>query len=150
MAELTDGSLYLATRHRAPISRAPEPNGRQFSISPDGGLSWTAKQVDTSLPTPVCQASVIAATDGSLLFSNPAHHRSRVRMTLRRSPDGGATWDKGVLVYPGPSGYSVLGQGSDGSVYLLYENGDMAYSDRISLARIGPAAINNDISAEDP
>lgn len=144
VAERTDGSLYFATRHNAPIARAPEPNGRLFSISQGGAEAWSDMTLDEQLPTPVCQASVISTTTGDLLFSNPAHHRSRVRMTLRRSRDGGANWDDGLPVYPGPSGYSVLAQGSDGSIYLLYENGNMSYSERISLARIAPgSALSN-------
>lgn len=143
VAERADGSLYMATRHQAPVSRAPEPNGRQFSISVDGGSQWTALQLDERLPTPVCQASVIYTGGDSLVFSNPAHPRSRARMTIRHSPDGGVTWDNGLLVYPGPSAYSVLARGSDGSVYLLYENGIMAYSERISLARIEPEMFKN-------
>lgn len=138
VAEHADGNLYLATRHIAPIARAPEPNGRLFSISQKGVENWSELAIDKQLPTPVCQASVISTATGDLLFSNPAHHRSRVRMTLRRSRDGGASWEPGLLVYPGPSGYSVLAQGSDESIYLLYENGNMAYSERISLARIAP------------
>jgi sialidase-1 len=149
VAERADGSLYLATRHRAPVSRAPEPNGRQFSISTDGGDRWPDLLIDQQLPTPVCQASVISAEGDSLLFSNPAHRRSRARMTLRHSPDGGYSWDEGLLVYPGPSGYSVLARGSGGSIYLLYENGNMAYSERISLARMGPQALQAGLTAED-
>ena len=136
VAELSEGRLYLNTRHHAPIARPPEPNGRQFSLSADGGETWSATEIDTALTTPVCQASVLSTRSGGLLFSNPAHNRSRVNMTLRHSPDGGANWDENMLIYPGPSGYSVLAEGSDGSAYLLYENGNMSYSERISLAVI--------------
>ena len=76
------------------------------------------------------------ATDGSLLFANPAHKRSRVHMTIRRSVDGGIHWQAPLLVYPGPSGYSELAVLSDGDVLLLFENGVMSYSQRISLARL--------------
>lgn len=136
VAELADGSLYLATRHNAPISRAPEPNGRLYSVSENGGLHWPEALLDEALPTPVCQVSVLTADDGGLLFSNPAHRQSRVMMTARYSGDKGASWPSEVLVYPGPSGYSVLSQGGEGDVFVLYENGNMAYSERISLARI--------------
>lgn len=137
VAELSDGRLYLASRHIAPIAMAPEPNGRQFSTSPSAGLSWQPKAVDTRLATPVCQVAVIRHGDrGGLLFSNPAHHKSRVRMTVRYSQDDGASWSSRLSVYLGPAGYSVLATGSDDAVYLLYENGNMAYSERISIARI--------------
>lgn len=146
VAELADGGLYLAARHQVPISRAPEPNGRLFSISPDGGDHWSSFGVDEQLPTPVCQASIISGPNGSLLFSNPAHYYSRVRMTIRMSLDSGDTWSDGLLVFAGPSGYSVLALGSDGGTYTLYENGNMAYSERISLARIEPGVISELIS----
>jgi hypothetical protein len=57
-------------------------------------------------------------------------------MTVRYSQDDGASWSSRLVVYPGPAGYSVLATGSDNAVYLLYENGNMAYSERISIARI--------------
>lgn len=136
VAEMADGRVYLSTRHNAPIARAPEPNGRLFSISADGGSSWPETTLDENLPTPVCQVSVLQSNDGGLLFSNPAHRRSRVKMTARYSGDMGKTWSRDVLVYPGPAGYSVLAQASSGDVFVLYENGNMSYSERISIARI--------------
>jgi sialidase-1 len=136
VAELADGRVYLATRHNAPIAKAPEPNGRLFSISTDGGVNWPDASLDESLPTPVCQVSILTSNDGGLLFSNPAHPRARVQMTIRYSNDMGQSWPAEVLVYPGPAGYSVLAQGSRGDIFLLYENGNMAYSERISMARI--------------
>ena len=136
VAELANGDLYLTTRHNVPLSRAPLPNGRLFSVSSDGGVTWPTAKVDVQLPTPVCQASVTSSIDGGVLFSNPAHVRSRARMTVRYSGDAGGSWSREVLVYPGPAGYSVLAQANSGDVFLLYENGNMSYSERISLARI--------------
>lgn len=141
VAELSNGELYMATRHAAPIGRAPLPNGRLFSVSDDGGNTWSATRLDTALPTPVCQASVSGNGTGQLLFSNPRHERSRVNLTLMASNDAGASWPLARTVYPGPSGYSVLGRGSDGRVHILYENGNMAYSERISLASIAATTV---------
>ena len=139
VAELADGRLYMVTRHNAPIGRAPQPNGRLYAYSGDGGLSWPANGLDTVLPTPVCQASVVSAAGGQLLFANPAHSKARVRMTIRASDDNGVSWQRGLQVYPGPAGYSQLGVLGSGEIVLLYERGRMAYSERISFARVSPA-----------
>ena len=142
IAELSDGRLYMATRHVAPIGRPPEPNGRLYSHSTDGGQSWSSAQTDTALPTPICQASVLRYNDsGGLLFSNPADVKARVQMTLRFSADDGENWGAALLIYPGPAGYSQLGSLADGDVVVLYERGDMSYSDMISFARIAATSI---------
>jgi sialidase-1 len=140
IVELSDGRLYMATRHVAPTGRPPQPNGRLYAISTDGGSHWEKPQLDESLPTPISQASILGVGEGGqLLFSNPAHHKARVRMTVRTSLDDGASWPGELLVYPGPAGYSQLGVLSGGDVLVLYERGRMAYSEMISFARI-PAA----------
>lgn len=142
IAELSDGKLYMASRHVAPVGDPPRPNGRMYAISADGGESWGEPRRDTSLPTPICQASVLRYDDnGVLLFSNPSHSRARVQMTVRASSDDGQTWDNLLLVYPGPAGYSQLARLSNGEVALLYERGDMEYSEMISFARIPSSAL---------
>lgn len=143
IAELSDGRLYLTTRHRAPIGRPPQPNGRLYSHSEDGGATWSETERDTRLITPICQASVHShSASGGLLFSNPAHPKARVQLRLRYSPDDGANWPVDLMVYPGPAGYSELGDASNGDVFVLYERGAMSYSEKISLARIGSEALS--------
>ncbi len=141
IAELSDGTLFMATRHNAPVGSPPQPNGRLHTLSTDGGHTWGKAETDTRIPTPICQASVLRYGDsGGLLFSNPADEKARVHMTVRASQDDGLSWNKSMLVYPGPAGYSQLGALSDGDVVLLYEQGRMEYSERISFARIDAAA----------
>ena len=141
VAELADGRLYLTTRHRAPIGRPPSPNGRLYSYSEDGGNNWSATSLDTALTTPICQASVLSHDSGQLLFSNPSHPRSRVRLKIKASADAGKSWQRTLLVYAGPAGYSQLASDSEGNVYALFENGVMSYSEKITLARIPVSAI---------
>ncbi len=142
IAELSDGRLYMATRHNARIGQPPEPNGRLFSLSKDGGSSWGKPKTDVSIPTPICHGSVLRYGDnGGLLFSNPADEGARVQMTIRASKNDGLTWDRSLLVYPGPAGYSQLGALSNGDIILLYEQGRMEYSERISFARIEVQAL---------
>lgn len=137
VAETSDGRLYITTRHRAPIGKAPLPNGRLYAYSEDAGASWSPTSVDTSLPTPVCQASVVRLNaSGGMIFSNPAHSGTRVAMTVRYSPDDGLHWPGSLLVDPGPSGYSELALLSNGNAVLLYERGAMSYSERIGIMGI--------------
>lgn len=137
IAELSNGMLYMTTRHRAPIGRPPEPNGRLYSISSNAGETWPDAKVDTHLPTPICQASVQRyGHEGGLLFTNPSHVKSRVRMTLQRSADNGLNWLEPILIYPGPAGYSVVGVLGNGDAVILFERGVVAYSERITFARV--------------
>jgi sialidase-1 len=142
LAELADGSLYMAIRHVAPVGRPPKPNGRLYSRSTDGGQTWLASELDTALPTPVSQASVLTySPTNRLLFSNPADTRTRVQMTVRSSVDGGESWLRSLLIYPGPAGYSQLAAMSNGDVALFYERGDMEYSEMISFGLIPADAL---------
>ncbi|MCC6681868.1 MAG: exo-alpha-sialidase [Phycisphaeraceae bacterium] len=138
IVELTSGDLYFNIRNQAKTTKA-----RIISYSDDGGQSFGTASYDMTLIDPVVQASVLryTATDqgddiNRLLFSNPAHTTSRVRMTIRSSFDESATWTAGKLVYRGPSGYSDLVKiTTSGGGGLLYENGTSAYYNRISFAR---------------
>ena len=68
----------------------------------------------------------LEATNGKdvLLFSTPDNPgSSRVRMKVWASFDGAKTWPVKRLVYEGPSAYSSLAAGKDGSVFLLFERG---------------------------
>ena len=60
---------------------------------------------------------------GRLLFANPAAPK-RERLTVRMSDDEGATWSVGRVVHEGPSAYSSLAALPDGTIGLLFEQGD--------------------------
>ena len=53
-------------------------------------------------------AAAAAAAAGVLFYSGPSSASAREALVVRRSVDGGATWDARRLVDPGPSGYSCL------------------------------------------
>tara|TARA_R110002167_G_scaffold91458_1_gene246053 strand:- start:108539 stop:110095 length:1557 start_codon:yes stop_codon:yes gene_type:complete len=137
IAELSNGNLLMATRHIAGVGNPPEPNGRLFSISENGGKTWAAPILDQSLATPICQASLLSIKDQqALLFLNPANTQARVNLTLRYSSDNGNTWGNKLLLYPGPAGYSQLGMLSNDNIIALYENGQLSYSQRITFVRL--------------
>jgi len=144
LAELANGDIMMATRHIAPVGSPPTPNGRLFSVSQDGGNSWAEPSLNTQLITPICQASLLSMNDRQgLLFLNPANVQARVQLTLRHSSDNGQSWDRQLLIYPGPAGYSQLGMLSDDSIIAIYEGGNLSYSEKISFAKLPKTALLN-------
>ncbi len=135
VAELENGSLYLTTRQHAAMGMAPKPNGRWWSLSDDGGSTWSQAEKDFQLKTPVCQSSILRMNNnGGLAFSNPFNEKSRVNMSIQYSPDNGNNWTNTTQVYMGPSGYSDLGKLSNNKTAVIYENGSMSYSEKISVS----------------
>jgi sialidase-1 len=110
-----DGRILMncrtGQRRRAQIVWSP--NGTA------GTLSWPVELVE---PGGGCQGSII--NDGGVLFfSNPNTNITRSNMTVKRSTDQGQSWDSGVLVWEGPSGYSQLvSVGVQGTVGLFFES----------------------------
>ncbi len=139
--ELPDGRIMLNMRNydRRMHSRA-------VAVSGDGGATWSEIVRDEALVEPICQASLIAAADAGgnevLLFSNPAHASRRVRMTVRLSRDGGATWPAARLLHEGPAAYSSLAVLPGGDIGCLYECGEKGAYERIALARFSLAWLS--------
>lgn len=126
VVEISDGRLLLNMRSYSPGKRA-----RQVAVSADGGQTWTDQHTHPALVEPICQASVIAypcdkrdSQPGAVFFANPASTSERVNMTMRGSPDDGATWLSQITLHAGPSAYSDLAVAPDGRILCLYEGGE--------------------------
>ena len=65
-----------------------------------------------------------------------------MNLEVKLSKDNGKSWQQRIPVYSGPAGYSQLAQDSDANVFVLFESGIMAYSEKITLARIPAEEIN--------
>lgn len=124
VAELRNGDLMLNMRH---YERGDSL--RLCAVSRDGGKSWVRTWEERQLLEPRCQGSIINYAPagkkpcGTLLFSNP-RSRKRENLSIGVSHDDGRTWSRFVTVWPGRAAYSDLVRLPDGSVGLLYENGD--------------------------
>eukprot|EP00930_Biecheleria_cincta_P045476 TRINITY_DN31339_c0_g1_i1.p1 TRINITY_DN31339_c0_g1~~TRINITY_DN31339_c0_g1_i1.p1 ORF type:complete len:355 (-),score=31.64 TRINITY_DN31339_c0_g1_i1:70-1134(-) len=121
LADLGGGQVLLNMRHQQEPLR-----GRAVARSKDGGLSWSNVSYDSKLFGPVCQGS-LATISGNLYFSNPASHTTRSHLTVRRSDDGGHTWNSQLEIQAERSaGYSSLLEGRIGVSNfggILYESG---------------------------
>jgi sialidase-1 len=130
--ELVDGSLYMNMRS------LPERHQRSFSLSRDGGQSWSKVGYDAALPEPSCQASIVRFTattysdKNRVLVAGPANPDARACLTVRISYDECRTWPASKILYPGAAAYSDLTVADDGQLLCLYEADEYA---RLVLAR---------------
>lgn len=138
IVELRDGSLRMSIRQTA------QKGHRMYAVSEDKGLTWGEILPDTALPEPGsgCQASFIRYSQKKLLsgknrilFSNPASLKGRKNLTVRLSYDEGKTWKYSRTLREGPSAYSSMAVLPDGTVGILYEQGEVNIYERISFAR---------------
>ena len=148
LAELSDGTLLLNIRnHWRREAKVAEKGGkRALSRSQDGGETWSEVTFDETLIEPVCQASLIRLEHGSasgdvLAFSNPASTRTREKLTLRLSTDGGRTWPISHLIHAGPASYSCLAELPSGEVACLYECGQKQNYETIAFVRMSRARL---------
>jgi sialidase-1 len=135
VTELSDGKLMLNMRVGS------NQNKRVYSISADGGSTWSALEQAPALTDPVCQGSITSGESGSgfaVFFSNAAN-TVRNSMTIKMSSDNGISWSKKKVVFTGPSAYSDLAVLEAGQLVLLYEAGIGAYTDGIAF-RVVPVA----------
>ncbi|NEU07036.1 exo-alpha-sialidase [Flavihumibacter sp. R14] len=123
--QLDDGRVMLHMR---------TPDAKRLkavSYSPDGATNWTKPVFDEELFEPVCMSSLIKVParkksgTSILLFSNPDSRsipkNPRKNLTVKLSYDQGQSWPVQKVLNEGPSGYSDMAVGPDGTVYCLYE-----------------------------
>jgi sialidase-1 len=133
LVERSDGRVVMNIRHES------EPHQRAIAISPDGISRWSSVRFDPQLPDPICMASLVRYDEKTILFSNPNNpdNRDRKNLTIRMSNDDGATWPISRTLDAGPSGYSDLAVGPDGSIYCFYERGEKKPAEKLTFARFG-------------
>ncbi|WP_448700082.1 exo-alpha-sialidase [Mucilaginibacter sp. AW1-3] len=136
VAEISGGRLMLNMRNGNRAIRT-----RHTSISPDGGLTWSAIETDTTLIEPVCQGSLLSyfytKNKPTLFFINPANTKSRRNVTLRMSEDDGKTWKYNMVLYPGFSAYSDIAVLNKHTIACLFEAGYAKANEGIVFKTVG-------------
>jgi len=107
---------------------------RQIAWSDDGGTTWTDQRFDETLVEPICQASIRRCGE-AILFSNPAHPKDRINLTVRLSLDQGVTWSHSRVLHHGPSAYSDLACLTNRTAACLFEKGEKHPYETITFAR---------------
>lgn len=111
------------------------------------GKLLTDKTYPEGLVDPNCQGSIVTDYDSSSIFlSNAASAHERMKMTVKRSRDGGVTWDDGVQIHWGPSAYSQLTVLNDGQqersevqLGLIFEGGVFSTYEQITYTNVSRA-----------
>jgi sialidase-1 len=155
LAELSTGSIYYNSRSHMSVDHR-----RRIAWSHNGGAMFVDWYVSEHLyevgqpfyfkygtkPSYGCNAGLVRlpleSTGGTdvLLFSTPDDPGgTRVRMTVWASFDRTKTWPVKRLIYKGPSAYSSLAAGRDGTIYLLFERGEKKLYESIAVARFNLA-----------
>lgn len=92
----------------------------------NGSVNWQTS-VNSALPDPACQASMINYTNNNnnqvLIFSNPVNpNRTRSQLGIRQSFDFGKTWTSAVLLDQGFAAYSDLVILPNNHIGVIYES----------------------------
>jgi len=158
-AQVADGTIVVSARDQD----GQDEWHRLRTTSTDGGETFTAPFSDqVGLVTPVVQGSMLWAdlpgtpagasngdkastgnTTGTLLLSGPSASTDRVNLRVRTSNDAGVTWQDGLLLHEGPSGYSDMVALPGYVIGVLYETGDATATERIDFSTFGVALLTS-------
>lgn len=119
VVELANGNVLMSIRNRA-------KGHRLFSVSTDGGETWSEPKLNETILDPACNGDIVAYTQKGknlLLHSLPASPTTREKVTVYVSEDNGETWMPKRCIYPGYSAYSSLQVLDDGTIGIIVEEG---------------------------
>ena len=119
VVELANGNILMSIRNRA-------KGHRLFSVSKDGGETWSEPILNETILDPACNGDIISyhyKGKDLLLHSLPASPTTRENVTVYVSEDNGETWIPKRCIYQGYSAYSSLQVLDDGTIGIIVEEG---------------------------
>jgi hypothetical protein len=131
----TTATVYASERNMGAA-----PGTRWHAISLDSGRTLTRFGVDPTLPDGDTKnwtgivAGLARVGEDSVYFSTPSATGARADLTLYHSSDECTSWETpGVVVIPGPAGYSDMGGLNATHGAILCENGAKEFAQKISF-----------------
>jgi len=133
----------------------PRPGHRMWARSNDNGNTFNSFGINLDLNTPVTPhwtgivgsvASLGGVGSQHLAFASAASPKVRANMTIRKSADGGETWDEDegeeVLLWNGPAGYADMVSFDSGkNLGVLFECGTETFADFIGFAVLNGGSL---------
>ena len=119
VVELANGNVLMSIRNR-------NKGNRLFSVSTDGGETWSEPKLNTTILDPACNGDIVTYDykgKNLLLHSLPASPTTRENVTVYVSEDNGETWTAKRSIYKGYSAYSSLQVLDDGTIGIIVEEG---------------------------
>jgi len=109
---LNDGSILLHSR------------GTPFRLSGrsyDGGVTLSELGPDKALPDPSDNGSLTTLSNGDLICSHNEDANLRMNTVVKKSNNGGRSWQQKLILEEGSSAYSTACQLKNGSIAVLFE-----------------------------
>ncbi|TDE01020.1 sialidase family protein [Jiangella asiatica] len=139
LAQLPDGRVYLNSRKGR---NSAAVGNRLDTYSPDGAESLDRPYVSqgTLWQMPACAGSVLqtngTGSDQALFFTGPSNPGARSALSIRRSDDGGLTFEPVLTLSGLPAAYSDLVQLDRDTIGVMYETGNFIPSETITFRRV--------------
>jgi hypothetical protein len=129
IVQLSDGAIYMNSRLKFADNTAP---ARGYSVSNDGGITWSNVQYTYQLPVSSVEGSLVRLDPNTILFSAPTDPDDsgvRQQMTIWASFDNGQTWTKERTINYDFASYSDMVALGNDTALLVFNAGQEPGSD---------------------
>lgn len=117
MAQLPNGDV------RAIWRTGNSPYSQETSLSKDAGKTWSAPASYTALGTNVSSRAWLGTSPSGRLIAVYNHDKSRKKMTIKASEDGGESWPCAIELEEGTSSYPWVMFGPGEEIFVVFDQG---------------------------